>query len=66
MSAEPTKGGAVLGLITGLARAVVTGMNAVKDVDEGCTSCPDEEEHEEPDREAPKPKFSYRRRRRRK
>jgi hypothetical protein len=41
MSGAATKGGAVLGLLAGLTKAVAMGFSAAKGVEEGCESCPE-------------------------
>lgn len=38
-----TTGGAVLGFLLDLTKAVATGLSSSKDVDEGCGSCPDDD-----------------------
>jgi len=59
-----TTGGAVLGLLTGVVRAVATGLSAAKEVDEGCGSCPDDQADEAPRTRSPRIQYTRRRRRR--
>lgn len=62
---RPTKGGAILGLFTGIAEAVASGLAASKPPEEGCNTCPDDASPRRSKRHRPskKARRGYRRKR---